>query len=212
MKLKRKKVLPLNMCGAAGCRRTTQLHLVEIEGREEEFALCDEHVGEDFEGHEAVLIVGDDETNEPELSEADRKTIRYMAALGESAEAIAEEVGCSATVAQAAVDLMAKPEEEEEEGEIALSEIALRQEASTAQEVLTHIQAMDLQTNEDVEFAAELLADAKGQWKRLEEMKKSATKPMNDALKSIRSWFKPAQDFYKNSESAIKTKIATFNR
>jgi hypothetical protein len=91
------------------------------------------------------------------------------------------------------------------------SQTQLQQEAEEADEALNLIQAMPIQNQDDIEFAAEALADAKGHWKRLEDMKRKATQPMNDALKEIRSWFKPAQDFYKECESTIKIKLSMYH-
>jgi hypothetical protein len=86
----------------------------------------------------------------------------------------------------------------------------LQQEASQAKDAFEMIESMEVVDGESLEFAAEVLSEAKGHWKRLEEMKKKATKPMNDALKEVRSWFKPAQDFYSDCEQSLKAKIALY--
>lgn len=94
---------------------------------------------------------------------------------------------------------------------LAIVESTLKGEASDAGEAAELIQSMEIVTAEDVEFAAEVLADAKGHWQRLEKMKKGATKPMNEALKQVRGWFKPAQDFYADCEVTLKAKLATYH-
>jgi hypothetical protein len=70
---------------------------------------------------------------------------------------------------------------------------------------------LEINSDEDLAFIAEILADIKGQNKRLEEMKKSATSPLNDSLKTIRSWFAPAQDRFAEIERILKAKIVIYH-
>lgn len=85
-------------------------------------------------------------------------------------------------------------------------------EAVDASEALASIKGFEIVDNDTLEFAAEILADVKGKNNRLEEMKHTATKPMNEALKAVRSWFAPAQNHYAEAEVILKNKIAAYHR
>lgn len=85
-------------------------------------------------------------------------------------------------------------------------------EAVDASEALVSIRTFEIVDNDTLEFAAEILADVKGKNNRLEEMKHTATQPMNAALKAVRSWFAPAQNHYAEAEAILKNKIATYHR
>lgn len=84
---------------------------------------------------------------------------------------------------------------------------SLEKEAADAEAVLQDIEEFAIAEQTDLEFANEVLGDVKRAWKELDERKKKATQPMNQALKEIRSWFKPAQDFYSKAERILKKKI-----
>lgn len=77
--------------------------------------------------------------------------------------------------------------------------------------LLEDVKAFSVDSNEDLQLAAEVLADVKGKAKRLDEMEKSATRPLNDTLKTIRGWFKPAKDRLSSIEQAIKDAIRRFD-
>lgn len=85
-------------------------------------------------------------------------------------------------------------------------------EAVDASEALASIKGFEIVDNDTLDFAAEILADVKGKNNRLEEMKHTATKPMNEALKAVRSWFAPAQNHYAEAEVILKNKIAAYHR
>lgn len=92
------------------------------------------------------------------------------------------------------------------------TEAELRTEAAEAQDALEMIREFEIQTQDDYDFANEALGDVKSAWKALEAKKKEVTKPLNYVLKSIRGWFKPAQEFYLESEKILKDKIAEAHR
>lgn len=92
------------------------------------------------------------------------------------------------------------------------TQASLVQEAAEAKDALAMIEAFKIAEQGDYDFANEALGDAKSAWKRLEKQKKEATKLLNDALKTIRGWFKPAQDFYAQAERILKAKIAEAHR
>jgi hypothetical protein len=85
-------------------------------------------------------------------------------------------------------------------------------EAGEASAVLASVRAFTIDTAEDLSFAAEILAEVKGKNKRLEELKQTATQPINAALKAIRSWFAPAQTHYSEVEGLLKSKIAGYHQ
>lgn len=89
----------------------------------------------------------------------------------------------------------------------------LQIEQVSAQEALLQIESnFSIVTDEDLAFSAEVLQEVKGNYNRLEERKKQATDPLNQSLKVIRSWFKPAQDFYSRAEQVLKNKIAAYHQ
>jgi hypothetical protein len=88
----------------------------------------------------------------------------------------------------------------------------LQTEAAEAQDALEMIREFEINDQEDYDFANEALGDAKRAWKDLEAKKKEVTKPLNMVLKTIRSWFKPAQDHYLEAEKILKAKLAEAHR
>lgn len=91
-------------------------------------------------------------------------------------------------------------------------ESQLKQEETAAQTALREIEALPVTTDEELAFAAEILVDCKTAWSTLETQKKTATDPLNATIKTIRDWFRPAQDLYVKAESALKAKIAAYHR
>jgi hypothetical protein len=85
-------------------------------------------------------------------------------------------------------------------------------EGRAAHEALSEIEAFVISSDEDLAFAAEVLTEVKGNYARLEERKKQATDPLNSALRTIRDWFRPAQDFYAKAETTLKGKIADYHK
>lgn len=84
----------------------------------------------------------------------------------------------------------------------------LREETAEAKGALEEVKALEIQTQDDLDFAAETLAEVKGRSKRLKERLDLITKPMNEALKSARALFKPAMDYYGEIESELKKRIS----
>lgn len=80
-------------------------------------------------------------------------------------------------------------------------------EASEAKEVLDMVRKYEIDGQEDYDFANEALGDVKAAWKDLDAKQKKVTKPLNDVLKEVRGWFKPAKDFYSQAEALWKSKI-----
>ena len=65
-------------------------------------------------------------------------------------------------------------------------------------------------SQDDLQFASDMLADVKKRARDLESKKKEATDPINKALGAIRSWFKPALDAYASIEVDLKSKISAY--
>lgn len=68
-----------------------------------------------------------------------------------------------------------------------------------------------VQSQEDLELASDVLAKVKGEYKRLEDRKKAVTGPLTTALNEVRSWFKPAQDYYARTETLLKKSISDYH-
>jgi hypothetical protein len=79
-------------------------------------------------------------------------------------------------------------------------------EASTSE-----LATVDVTDKDSLDFVAELLADVKGKAKRLEAMRKTATDPMNEALATVRGWFRPAETALAKLETALKGKISDYH-
>lgn len=87
---------------------------------------------------------------------------------------------------------------------------AARAEAE-AGELLAQVQAFEIATREDLELAAEVLAEAKGKAKALETRLAEITRPLNAALASARDLFRPALTHYGTIERDVKARIAAFH-
>lgn len=61
-------------------------------------------------------------------------------------------------------------------------------------------------------YAADNLKGIKLKIKQIEEMKQTATKPMNEALKAVRSWFKPVEDKADFLKNDLGQKLMTYQR
>jgi hypothetical protein len=106
-------------------------------------------------------------------------------------------------------------EKEADEGPQALSakdtekalQTALAAEATEAGEVLGMVKSFRVECQSDVDFANDALGEVKAKLKDLKAKKERATQPLNAALKAIRGWFKPAEEFYAECEELWKLKI-----
>lgn len=100
------------------------------------------------------------------------------------------------------------------EGELGLQTVKaeVEIEGRSAHDALAEIENFVISSDEDLAFAAEVLSEVKGHYNRLEERKKQATNPLNATLRTIRDWFRPAQDFYAKAEVTLKAKIADYHK
>lgn len=83
----------------------------------------------------------------------------------------------------------------------------VEKEARALEGVLDDVRKFPVDTQDDLDFAKHAVLDTKAQLKRLENRRKSATGPMNAAIKEINSWFKPATEALKAIETTWKGKI-----
>jgi len=91
------------------------------------------------------------------------------------------------------------------------TEALVQRETEEAEEILDGVKAFSLDTKEDLEFAAEILAESKGRYKKLDEKEKEITRPMNEALKAARALFKKPKSFYVDVEKILKEKIGEYH-
>jgi hypothetical protein len=76
------------------------------------------------------------------------------------------------------------------------------------QDTRDYVASLQLETEADLAEANETLKLLKSEVKAIEEMRTSATKPMNEALTTVRSWFKPLESLCAEVEKLLKDKIA----
>ena len=80
-------------------------------------------------------------------------------------------------------------------------------ERATAEETLALVADLPCQSAGDEAFIAEILGGIKATAKEIKAKKEAATKPMNEALKTVRGWFKPLEDAYSKAETTLKEKV-----
>ena len=92
------------------------------------------------------------------------------------------------------------------------SKLALHQEtekeAQQAQSLLEQCGMLQIRTKEDIDFVAQVLAQIKGETKRLTTRQKEVTDPLNQALKAARALFKPALELLGQCEVKLKGHLA----
>lgn len=73
--------------------------------------------------------------------------------------------------------------------------------------VVKNAEELNVKTFEQVMDAADLLFEVKGIGEKITERKEEITKPMNEALKSTRAFFKPFETQYADAEKIVKDKV-----
>ncbi len=228
--LKRKAKFEPAICTAKGCRNTTKLetYLPDYEGRGP-VLLCESCLTQ-----EVTSIITDEQIDilaalqavapPPTVAEqraADRDP--FFAPDGSARVEARTEAEIDASLAKnmkAAMDPNPTPAELEMRAARAVVvppapgpdpvQAEITAATTEADEVLSEVKTFVIGNDADLTLAADLLADVKGRNKRLAEMKEQATRPINEALKNIRGWFRPAEDKLAQIEQAIKASIATF--
>lgn len=140
--------------------------------------------------------------------EADALGAPDAAAIRAQADAVAPPTKEAPAVAPVSVPAAPNPNEIVVSASVNHAEI--QTEASDAAGLLAELDKTTISSEGELTLFSEILADVKGRNNRLEALKQSATKPLNEALATIRSWFRPAQDQYARVEIAIKRKIAEY--
>lgn len=88
------------------------------------------------------------------------------------------------------------------------TEIAVRkevtQERERAEALLSNTATLKITNQTTLDTALEQIKIVKGSWKVLDDERKKATKPLDDAKKIIMEWFRPVLDALKNRETELK--------
>lgn len=72
--------------------------------------------------------------------------------------------------------------------------------------------ALAVTNQEEYEKAIDLVARMKAFSKSVKERKEAITKPLNEALRNVRSMFQPVEDELENAEAEIKGKLLEYKR
>lgn len=86
-------------------------------------------------------------------------------------------------------------------------EIQLKQEVDELATFIEQIRTTPVQTQEQLTYFTDTACQAKARAKEIEALEKTATEPMNKALKAVRAIFAPAKDAYKRLDAVLKLKI-----
>lgn len=86
----------------------------------------------------------------------------------------------------------------------------LTHEAAQTAQAMKLLESFEITNEDDFTFAGNLLKLAKEKWKALEERRTEVTRPLNEALRAVNGWFKPAQEPYKQAELVLKQKISAY--
>lgn len=93
---------------------------------------------------------------------------------------------------------------------IVLARQAVQTEQQDVDAALVALVNFEVLTEDDQNFAAEMLRDVKAKFNLLEEKRTSITKPMNAALRAVNALFKPPQEALEKCEKILKQKIAGY--
>lgn len=87
----------------------------------------------------------------------------------------------------------------------------VQEKAKEAEEYLAGFEDFYIENEGDLEVAVECLKEVKTNFKQIKSEQELATKPMNAALKQVRSWFKPALDVLTRTEVLLKMKVSNYH-
>lgn len=93
--------------------------------------------------------------------------------------------------------------------------LAEREVESEKQEIIPaveEIKTFDIRSDEDQEFAADILRDVKDKHRQVEEKRTAITKPLNRALREVNDLFRPLKTALEEAEKLLKGKIAAYQR
>jgi len=80
------------------------------------------------------------------------------------------------------------------------------------EKAMTVVENLVVDSNESLIEAGNILKRVKQVGKMIKERKEEITKPMNEALKSVRSLFAPIEDKQKEAQTMVEDKMNTYNR
>ena len=83
-------------------------------------------------------------------------------------------------------------------------------QAAQAEKFLLDAQGFEIETQDDYVLMAEALKHSKALFKNLDGEQKKATKPLNEAKKTIMDWFRPHLGFLTDAEKLMKCKMHKF--
>jgi hypothetical protein len=92
------------------------------------------------------------------------------------------------------------------------TQLELAAASTEAGEILDLVKRFEITDQPAMDLADEALAEVKAKLKWLEKKRKAATGPMLEALEEIRSWFRPAETYYKEAEGVWKSKMSAFRQ
>lgn len=76
------------------------------------------------------------------------------------------------------------------------------------QAALAEVPEIPVESDQDREFAGRMITAAAAEIKELEERRTSVVKPLNDAVKTINSWFKPNVEFLEQFKRRLGDKLS----
>jgi len=87
----------------------------------------------------------------------------------------------------------------------------VRAATKDAAEALAELRNFKVTDAEDLSFAAQVIAEAKGQYKALDAMEKEITKPMNAALNKARDLFRAPKKGFTDVEAVLKAAVGAYH-
>lgn len=143
---------------------------------------------------------GDLELCEKHLLEANQM------ALNQGKQLVWRAMGAPAPAPEVKAEVVETPNPQED------TKLALHQETEKekqqAQSLLEQCSMLQVRTKDEVAFVAQVLAEIKGETKRLTARQKEVTDPLNQALKAARALFKPALELLGQCEAKLKDHLA----
>ena len=83
-------------------------------------------------------------------------------------------------------------------------------QAKAAEQTLEIAKSYTIDSQEMMTLAADELQSIKAKLKSLDEQEKAITRPMNDALKAARDWFRAPKQFLSDAEAILKRAMLTY--
>jgi hypothetical protein len=87
---------------------------------------------------------------------------------------------------------------------------AIATETQENEDAFHRLEQFQIQNQEDFELAGEALKWIKERWKNLEERRTRMTKPINEGLRQINDFFRPAKDPLERAEAILKSKVGAY--